>query len=48
MVLDLNTNLEQKDIKSFALDEKGNYRYISDFEGILEGGRKEYKLMIIA
>ncbi len=43
MVLDLNTNLEQKDIKSFALDEKGNYRYISDFEGILEGGRKEYK-----
>ncbi len=42
VVLDLNTNLEQKDIKSFALDEKGNYRYISDFEGILEGGRKEY------
>ncbi|HEF1481981.1 TPA: N-acetylmuramoyl-L-alanine amidase [Campylobacter coli] len=43
VVLDLNTNLAQKDIKSFALDEKGNYRYISDFEGILEGGRKEYK-----
>ncbi|ECO2774177.1 N-acetylmuramoyl-L-alanine amidase [Campylobacter coli] len=43
VVLDLNTNLEQKDIKSFALDEKGNYRYISDFEGILEDGRKEYK-----
>lgn len=43
VVLDLNTNLEQEDIKSFALDEKGNYRYISDFEGILEGGRKEYK-----
>ncbi|ECL2753874.1 N-acetylmuramoyl-L-alanine amidase [Campylobacter coli] len=43
VVFDLNTNLEQKDIKSFALDEKGNYRYISDFEGILEGGRKEYK-----
>lgn len=43
VVLDLNTNLEQKDIKSFTLDEKGNYRYISDFEGILEGGRKEYK-----
>ncbi|MGI7617856.1 N-acetylmuramoyl-L-alanine amidase family protein [Campylobacter coli] len=42
VVLDLITNLEQKDIKSFALDEKGNYRYISDFEGILEGGRKEY------
>ncbi|HEB9305541.1 TPA: N-acetylmuramoyl-L-alanine amidase [Campylobacter coli] len=43
VVLDLNTNLEQEDIKSFALDEKGNYRYISDFEGVLEGGRKEYK-----
>lgn len=43
VVLDLNTDLKQEDIKSFALDEKGNYRYISDFEGILEGGRKEYK-----
>lgn len=43
VVLDLNTNLEQEDIKSFALDEKGNYRYISDFKGVLEGGRKEYK-----
>ncbi len=42
-VLDLNTDLKQEDIKSFALDEKGNYRYISDFEGVLEGGRKEYK-----
>lgn len=43
VVLDLNTDLKQEDIKSFALDEKGNYRYISDFEGVLEGGRKEYK-----
>lgn len=43
VVLDLNTDLKQEDIKSFALDEKRNYRYISDFEGILEGGRKEYK-----
>ncbi|EOH7147345.1 N-acetylmuramoyl-L-alanine amidase [Campylobacter coli] len=43
IVLDLNTDLKQEDIKSFALDEKGNYRYISDFEGVLEGGRKEYK-----
>lgn len=43
VVLDLNTDLKQEDIKNFALDEKGNYRYISDFEGILEGGRKEYK-----
>ncbi len=43
VVLDLNTDLKQEDIKSFVLDEKGNYRYISDFEGVLEGGRKEYK-----
>ncbi|HEB9319885.1 TPA: N-acetylmuramoyl-L-alanine amidase [Campylobacter coli] len=43
VVLDLNTDLKQEDVKSFALDEKGNYRYISDFEGVLEGGRKEYK-----
>ncbi|EAK0806217.1 N-acetylmuramoyl-L-alanine amidase [Campylobacter coli] len=43
VVLDLNTDLKQEDIKSFALDEKENYRYISDFEGVLEGGRKEYK-----
>ncbi|EOH7340320.1 N-acetylmuramoyl-L-alanine amidase [Campylobacter coli] len=43
VVLDLNTDLKQEDIKSFALDEKGNYRHISDFEGVLEGGRKEYK-----
>ncbi|EJA9823057.1 N-acetylmuramoyl-L-alanine amidase [Campylobacter coli] len=43
VVLDLNTDLKQEDIKSFALDEKGNYRYISDFKGVLEGGRKEYK-----
>ncbi|HEB9326115.1 TPA: N-acetylmuramoyl-L-alanine amidase [Campylobacter coli] len=43
VALDLNTDLKQEDIKSFALDEKGNYRYISDFEGVLEGGRKEYK-----
>ncbi|HED6831987.1 TPA: N-acetylmuramoyl-L-alanine amidase [Campylobacter coli] len=43
VVLDLNTDLKQENIKSFALDEKGNYRYISDFEGVLEGGRKEYK-----
>ncbi|HED6631169.1 TPA: N-acetylmuramoyl-L-alanine amidase [Campylobacter coli] len=43
VVLDLNTDLKQEDIKSFALDEKGNYRYISDFEGVLEGERKEYK-----
>lgn len=43
VILNLNTNLSQKDLKSFALDEKGNFRYISDFEGILEGGKKEYK-----
>ncbi|MBK2001043.1 N-acetylmuramoyl-L-alanine amidase family protein [Campylobacter molothri] len=42
--LRLNANLSEKDVKSFVLDEKGNFRYISDFSGILEGGKKEYKM----
>lgn len=41
--LELNANLNKSQLKSFALDEKGNYRFISDFEGILEGGKKEFK-----
>lgn len=41
--LELNANLNKNQLKSFALDEKGNYRFISDFEGILEGGKKEFK-----
>lgn len=42
--LKLNTNLNEKDVKSFVLDEKGNFRHISDFNGVLEGGKKEYKM----
>ncbi|EAH6126904.1 N-acetylmuramoyl-L-alanine amidase [Campylobacter jejuni] len=41
--LELNTNLDKNQLKSFALDEKGNYRFISDFDGVLEGGKKEFK-----
>ncbi|EFC32426.1 TPA: N-acetylmuramoyl-L-alanine amidase [Campylobacter jejuni] len=40
---ELNANLNKDQLKSFALDEKGNYRFISDFEGVLEGGKKEFK-----
>ncbi|TKX32021.1 N-acetylmuramoyl-L-alanine amidase family protein [Campylobacter estrildidarum] len=42
--LRLSANLNKKDVKSFVLDEKGNFRYISDFDGVLEGGKKEYKM----
>ncbi|QWU79757.1 N-acetylmuramoyl-L-alanine amidase [Campylobacter novaezeelandiae] len=38
----LNSNLKKEDIKNFVLDEKNNFRYIIDFEAILEGGRKKY------
>ncbi|EAJ8747298.1 N-acetylmuramoyl-L-alanine amidase [Campylobacter jejuni] len=41
--LELNANLDKNQLKSFALDEKGNYRFISDFDGVLEGGKKEFK-----
>ncbi|MFQ6342908.1 N-acetylmuramoyl-L-alanine amidase [Campylobacter sp. VTCC 70190] len=40
---ELNANLTKEQLKSFALDEKGNYRFISDFDGVLEGGKKEFK-----
>lgn len=40
---ELNADLDKDQLKSFALDEKGNYRFISDFEGVLEGGKKEFK-----
>ncbi|MCX2682468.1 N-acetylmuramoyl-L-alanine amidase [Campylobacter sp. MIT 21-1685] len=40
--LQLNTILKKEDIKSFALEEKDNFRFIADFEAILQGGRKEY------
>ncbi|OIN33159.1 N-acetylmuramoyl-L-alanine amidase [Campylobacter jejuni] len=39
----LNADLNKDQLKSFALDEKGNYRFISDFDGVLEGGKKEFK-----
>lgn len=35
--------MDKDQLKSFALDEKGNYRFISDFDGVLEGGKKEFK-----
>lgn len=38
----LNSDLKKEDIKNFVLDEKNNFRYIIDFEAILEGGRKKY------
>ncbi|EAL2585587.1 N-acetylmuramoyl-L-alanine amidase [Campylobacter jejuni] len=40
---ELNADLDKNQLKSFALDEKGNYRFISDFDGVLEGGKKEFK-----
>lgn len=40
--LRLNAALNLKEVKSFSLDEKGNYRYIMDFDAILEGGRRDY------
>lgn len=39
----LDFNLEKNDIKTIILDEKNNFRYIMDFEAILEGGKKDYK-----
>lgn len=40
--LNFNTSLKKSDFKNFVLDEKNNYRFISDFDAVLEGGRKEY------
>ncbi|EGK4403238.1 N-acetylmuramoyl-L-alanine amidase [Campylobacter jejuni] len=40
---ELNADLDKNQLKSFALDEKGNYRFISDFDGVLEGSKKEFK-----
>jgi len=41
--LKLNANLNKETIKKHTLDEKDNFRYIIDFEAILENGRKDYK-----
>lgn len=38
----LNKKLSSKNFESFSLEEPNNFRYISDFEGILEGGKKTY------
>ena len=43
ITLRLDRNLSEKEVKSFILDEKGNFRFISDFPGILIGGKKEFK-----
>ncbi|RQD69259.1 N-acetylmuramoyl-L-alanine amidase [Campylobacter hepaticus] len=40
---ELSANLDKNDIKSFVLNEPGNYRFISDFTGVLEGTKKEFK-----
>ena len=38
----LSENLAQKDLRVKELKEKGNYRYIIDFDASLDGGRKEF------
>ncbi len=43
LVLRLSDTLSAKDIHKTELKEKGNYRYILDFEAALDGGRKEYE-----
>lgn len=40
--LALSENLAQKDLRVKELKEKGNYRYIIDFDASLDGGRKEF------
>lgn len=40
--LKLSKDIDKKDIKTSSLKEKGNYRYIIDFEASLDGGRKEF------
>ena len=43
LVLRLSDTLSAKDIHKTELKEKGNYRYILDFEAALDGGRKDYE-----
>lgn len=40
--LALSANLAEKDLRVKELKEKGNYRYIIDFDASLDGGRKEF------
>lgn len=42
VLLNLNGNIEQKDIKNFTL--KGdNFRYVADFSGILKGAKQNFE-----
>ncbi len=41
--LNLSANLDKDALKSFALEQKDNFRFISDFDGILQDGKKEFK-----
>lgn len=38
----LSEDLDKKDLRINELKEKGNYRYIIDFDASLDGGRKEF------
>ncbi len=38
----LSEDLDKKDLRISELKEKGNYRYIIDFDASLDGGRKEF------
>ena len=42
VMLTLSKNLNEKDLRVKELKEKGNYRYIIDFDASLDGGRKEF------
>lgn len=43
VTLILSKNLDEKDLRVKELKEKGNYRYIIDFDASLDGGRKEFE-----
>ena len=43
LVLRLSEPLKAKDIDKIELKERGNYRYILDFEAALDGGRKDFE-----
>lgn len=42
LTLTLSQDLDKKDLRISELKEKGNYRYIIDFDASLDGGRKEF------
>ncbi|KAA6230143.1 N-acetylmuramoyl-L-alanine amidase [Campylobacter sp. LR264d] len=42
MEFSLNTKIDKDDLKSFVLDEKGNYRHITDLSGVFESVRKDF------